>query len=257
MKRMYNKIAPVVSKISLIGLIVSVLALLGSKFYLNHQNSQEVVDAWAVFYGSWAEMIATWLTIGFAAVHVVFNFRAIWAWLREFLRKTVVSLKRNPSTIPLVMMAITFVYYSLNLTDVSDTTAKIYGKGMGLCQFCIMLFSLLSLVCMLNAFPRRKKANIPMIVLMFAMFGIIIFCDMHYSNMVIAAITRAENPIAITEETIYIAKANNMLNTHMALIIVCAALVALLPAYSRLLRKINTSVVIEDNGDMGQIDIQD
>lgn len=256
-KNVYLKIAPIVSKISLIGLIVSVLALLGSKFYLNHQNSQDVVDAWAVFYGLWAERIATWLVIASAVMQLVFNFRAIWAWLREFLRKTIVSLKRNPSMIPLAMMFITFLYYSLNLTDVSDTTAKIYGKGMGLSQFCIMLFSLLSLVCMLNAFPRRKKANIPMIVLMFVMYGIIIFCDKHYSNMVIAAINRLENPIAITEDTIYIAKANNMLNIHMVLTIVCAALVALLPLYSKLLKKINTSVAIEDNGDMDQIDIQD
>lgn len=257
MKNLYKKIAPAASKISLAGLILSVLALLGSKFYLNHQNSQDVIDAWAVFYGMWAEQIATWLTIGFAVVHVVFNFRAIWTWLREFLRKSIVSLKRNPSTIPLVMMAITFLYYSLNLTDVSDTTAKIYGKGMGLCQFSIMLFSLLSLVCMINAFPRRKKPNIPMIVLMFAMYGIIIFCDIHYSNMVFAAVNRVENPIVINEDTIYIAKANNMLNVHMVMTIVCAALVVLLPVYGKLLKKINTSVVIEDNGDMGQIDIQD
>ena len=257
MKNLYKKIAPVVSKISLIGLIVSAVVLLGSKFYLNHQNSQETVDAWAVFYGMWAEMIATWLTIGFAVIHVIFNFRAIWAWLREFLRKAVVSLKRNPSTIPLVMMAITFLFYSLNLTDVSNTTAKIYGKGMGLSQFCIMLFSLLSLVCMLNAFPRRKKPNIPMIVLMFAMFGIIIFCDFHYTSMIIAAISRTENPIAITEDTRYIADANNMLNTHMIMTIVCAVLVALLPVYSKLLRMINTSVAVEDNGEMGQIEIQD
>ncbi len=257
MKNLYKKIAPVASKISKVALIVSILALLGAKFYLNSENSKEVIDAWAVFYGLWAERISLWLTIGSAVVQLVFNFSAIWAWLREFLRKSVVSLKRNPSTIPLVMMAITFMYYSLNLTDVSDTTAKIYGKGMGLCQFCIMLFSLLSLVCMINAFPRRKKANIPMIVLMFAMFGIIIFCDMHYSNLIIAAITRADNPIAITKDTEYIAYANNMLNVHMVLTIVCAALVALLPIYSKLLKKINTSVVIEDNGDMAQIDIQD
>ena len=169
----------------------------------------------------------------------------------------IVSLKRNPSTIPLVMMAVTFIFYSLNLTDVSNTTAKIYGKGMGLCQFCIMLFSLLSLVCMLNAFPRRKKPNIPMIVLMFAMFGVIIYCDTHYCNMIIAAITRLENPIAITKDTEYIAYANNMLNAHRVMIIVSAALVALLPVYSKLLRKINTSVVIEDNGEMAQIEIQD
>ena len=155
------------------------------------------------------------------------------------------------------MLFIAFLYYSLNLTNMSNTTAKIQGTGMGLSQFCIMLFSLLSLVCMLNAFPRRKKANIPMIILMFAMFGIIILCDVHYSNMVIAAITRTENPIVITKDTEYIAYANNMLNVHMVMTIVSAALVVLLPVYSKLLKKINTSVAIEDNGDMDQIDIQD
>lgn len=253
MKNLFKKIA----KISLIVLIVSAVLLVGSKVYLNHLTGQEEQDAWAIFYTLWAERIATWLTIGAAVVHVIFNFKPLWTWLKERLRKMIVSLKRNPSTIPLLMMAVTFIFYSLNLTDVSNTTAKIYGKGMGLSQFCIMLFSLLSLVCMLNAFPRRKKPNIPMIVLMFAMFGIIIFCDIHYTNMIIAAITRTENPIAITKDTEYIAYANNMLNAHMVMTIVSAALVALLPVYSKLLRKINTSVAIEDNGDMGQIEIQD
>lgn len=257
MKNLYKKIAPVLSKISLVGLIISVIALLGSKFYLNQLNGQEEIDVWAVFYTMWAEQIATWLLIAFAVVFVVFSWNRLWPAAKESLRKMVVSLKRNPSTIPLVMMFVTFLFYSLNLTDVSDTTAKIYGKGMGLSQFCIMLFSLLSLVCMLNAFPRRKKPNIPMIVLMFAMFGIIIFCDVHYTSMITAAITRPENPIAITEDTKYIAKAFNMLGTHMGMTIVSAALVLLLPVYSKLLRKINTSVVIEDNGDMAAIDIQD
>ena len=254
MKNLYNKIAPVVSKIAFVCLIVSLVVLVGSKLYLNHQNSQEVIDQWAVFYGLWAEMISTVTSIVFAVIYVIFDIVNLWY---KYIRKMVVSLKRNPSTIPLLMMAVTFLFYSLNLTDVSDTTAKIYGKGMGLCQFSIMLFSLLSLVCMLNAFPRRKKANIPMIVLMFAMFGIIIFCDIHYGNMIMAAITRTENPIAITEDTKYIAKAYNMLNTHMVLTIVCGVLILLLPVYSKLLKKINTSVVIEDNGDMAQIDIQD
>lgn len=257
MKNLYKKIAPVVSKISLIVLIISILALFGSKLYLNHLTDQEEQDVWAIFYTLWAERIATWLTVGAAVVCVVFRFKTLWIWLKERIRKAVVSLKRNPSTIPLVMMLVTFVFYSLNLTDVSDTTAKIYGKGMGLSQFCIMLFSLLNLVCILNAFPRRKKPNIPMIVLMFAMFGIIIYCDIHYTNMIIAAINRLENPIAITEDTAYIAKANNMLNIHMVMTIVCAVLVALLPVYSKLIRKINTAVAIEDNGEMGQIEIQD
>ena len=177
--------------------------------------------------------------------------------IKEAVRKFIVSLKRNPSMIPLVMLLVAFLVYSFNLTSMSDSTAKIQGTGMGLSQFCIMLFSLLSMVCMLNAFPRRKKPNIPMIVIMFVMFAIIIFCDLHYNNAIMAALTRAESPIVLNETTIYITEAYNMLNTHVILIGVSAALVVLLPVYSKLLRKINTSVDVEDNGEMGEIEINE
>lgn len=177
--------------------------------------------------------------------------------MKEFFRKKIVYLKRNPSIIPLLVLFASFLLYSLNLTDMSDTTAKIQGAGMGLAQFCIMLFSLLSLLCMLNSFPRRKKPNIPMLVLMFCMFAIIIYCDIHYRTGVMAALTRAESPIKLEKATEYIAKAYNMLNTHMILIGTSAALVVLLPVYSKLLKKINTSVAVEDNGAMAQIEIND
>ncbi len=179
------------------------------------------------------------------------------AGLKESCRKAVVSLKRNPSMIPLVMLFLSFLYYSLNLTDVSDTSAKIQGAGMGLCQFTIMLLSLLSMVCMLNSFPKRKKPNYPMIVLMFIMFGIIIYCDIHYSNAIFNALYRPENPIVLDATNVYIANAYNMLQTFMVMIIITAALVLLLPVYSKLLRKINTNVAVEDNGDMAQIEITD
>lgn len=185
------------------------------------------------------------------------NLKRFWAWLKERVRKCIVALKRNPSMIPLIMALVAFLVYSLNLTDVSDSTAKIQGTGMGLAEFCIMLFSLLSMVCLLNAFPRRKKPNIPMIVLMFLMFGIIVFCDLHYCNAIMAAITRAESPIVINDTTAYIADAYNMLNTHIVLIGITAVLVVLLPVYSKLLKKINTSVEIEDNADMGEIELND
>ena len=177
--------------------------------------------------------------------------------IKESFRKIIVALKRNPSMIPLLMATFTFVYYSFNLTLMSNTTAKIQGVGMGLSQFCIMLLSLLSLVCLLNSFPRRQKPNIPMIVLMYVMFAIIAYCDIHYTNAIMAALTRAESPIVINETTLYIAQAYNMLNTHIILVAVSAVLVALLPVYSKLLRKINTSVEIEDNGSMGEIELND
>lgn len=179
------------------------------------------------------------------------------ARVKESFRKFLVALKRNPQSIPLVMLLLSFLLYSLNLTDMSDTTAKIQGSGMGLAQFCIMLFSLLSLVCLLNAFPRRKKANIPMVVLMFVMFAIIVFCDVHYRNAIIAALYRAESPIQLNDTTIYIAYAYNMLNTHITMMAITAVLVVLLPVYSKLLKKINTSVVVEDNGSIGEIEISE
>lgn len=176
---------------------------------------------------------------------------------KDYIRKQLVTLKKNPQFIPLVMLLASFVLYSFNLTNMSDTTAKIQGAGMGLCQFCIMLFSLLSMVCMLNAFPKRKKPNYPMIVLMFLMFAIIIYCDIHYSNAIMAALTRAESPIVLDANTIYIANAYNMLGTFIVMIGITAALVVTLPFYSKLLKKINTSVEVEDNGAMGEIEINE
>ena len=179
------------------------------------------------------------------------------AALREFVRKRVVGLKRSPQNIPLLMLLLSFVYFSLNLTQMSNTTAKIQGAGMGLCQFCIMLFSLLSIVCMLNAFPKRKKPVTPMVILLFVMFGIIIYADIHYSNGIMAALTRAESPIVLDVNTKYIANAYNMLQTFVVLIGVTAGLVVTLPIYSKWIRRIKTSVEVEDNGDMAQIEISD
>lgn len=173
----------------------------------------------------------------------------------EFLRRLFVGLKRRPSIIALLVFLAAFFQYSLNLTHISDTTAKIQGPGMGLCGFATMLFSLLSLVCFLNAFPRRKKPVIAMIILMCLMFAVIIFCDVYYSNLIMNALTRAENPITLDASTIYIAQAYNVLQTHVVIEIVGVALVLLMPLYSKLLRKINTSVTVEDYGKLEAIDI--
>ncbi len=173
----------------------------------------------------------------------------------EFLRRFFVALKRRPSIIALVVLLIAFFQYSLNLTHISDTTAKIQGPGMGLCGFATMLFSMLSLICFLNAFPRRKKPVIAMVVLMLLMFGVIIFCDVYYSNLIMTALTRAENPIVLDASTIYIAQAYNVLQTHIVILGVGVALILLLPLYTKLLRKVNTSVTVEDYGKLEAIDI--
>lgn len=246
------KICSVLAKIFLALLVVCVLGYFATSFMVQTEE-----DPWQIYYASLANL---GFLIGmpvFAVLHIALNFRQFWATTKELLRKFIVMLKRNPSLIPLVMMLVSFLLFSLNLTDMSDTTAKIQGKGMGLAQFSIMLFSLLSMVCMLNAFPRRKKANVPMVVLMFVMFAIIIYADIHYSNAVLAALYRPVSPIVIDEGTLYIAYAYNMLNVHWILVAVTAGLVALLPIYSKLLRKIKTSVDVEGNDDMAAIEISE
>lgn len=177
------------------------------------------------------------------------------AHMPEFLRKLIVSLKRRPSTVALLALVIAFLQYSLNLTHISDTTAKIQGAGMGLCGFATMLFSMLSLVCFLNAFPRRKKPVVPMVALMCCMFAVIIFCDVHYMGLITTALTRADNPIVIDSSTVYIAQAYNVLYDHIVIEAAGIALILLLPVYTKLLRKINTSVTVEDYGKLGAIDI--
>lgn len=177
------------------------------------------------------------------------------ARIKESIRKFIVSMKHRPHNIPLVMLVVTFLYYSLNLTTVSDTTAKIQGPNMGLCGFVVMLFSMLSMVCFNNAFPRRKPVNKPMLILMFAMFAAILGCDMLYRNAIYTAVSRPVNPITITESTRYIAQAYNNLQVHMILMCISIALIVLLPVYSKLIRKINTSIEVAEGEQMGELDI--
>ena len=176
--------------------------------------------------------------------------------MKEFFRKKMVGLKRKPQTIALVVLAVAFLYYSLNLTQISNTTAKIQGPGMGLAGFVTMLFSMLSLVCFMNAFPHRKKTNIPMLVLMFLMVGVIIYCDIYYGGRITNAITRADNPIDPTGVNSYITTAQNMLKVHMIILIIGAALTALLPVYAPLLKKVNTSIEVAGNEDMAALDLR-
>lgn len=175
--------------------------------------------------------------------------------IKEYCRKRLVGLKRKPHMIPLVVLAIAFIYYSFNLSQVSNTTALINGPHMGLTEFGTMLLSVLSLVCFMNAFPHRKKVNIPMLVLMLLMVGALIYFDIYYGSRITVAITREENRIDPTGKNIFVTNAKNMLNVHMIILIVGLALTALLPVYKPLLKKINTNVEVEGSGDMAAIDI--
>ncbi len=175
---------------------------------------------------------------------------------KEGLRKFIVSLKRNTSRIPLVAFLISFIYYSFNLSCISNTTAKIQGPGMGLFGFMTMLFSMLGLVAFINAFPHRKKVNKPMLILMFVLVGLVIIADVSYRGLIYKAVFDPVNPIAVTENTAYIATAASMLTVHIVLLVISVILTALLPVYSKLLKNINTNVDVDGYGKMDAIELE-
>ena len=74
--------------------------------------------------------------------------------IKEYCRKRLVGLKRKPHMIPLVVLAIAFIYYSFNLSQVSNTTALINGPHMGLTEFGTMLPGVLH-----ERFPAPEKGE--------------------------------------------------------------------------------------------------
>lgn len=183
-------------------------------------------------------------------------FSRLGAWLKERVRKFFVALKKNPQAVPLVALCVTFLEYSLNLTNISNTTAKIQGPNMGLSAFVTMLFMILSFVCMLNAFPKRKKPSIPMIAIMMVLYAVIIVTDIHYLNCIIVSLEKSGSSFNAAVIA-YILSAYDTVFLHIILIGVTLVLVLLEPVIAKLVRKINTSIEVEDSGDIEVIEISD
>ena len=177
--------------------------------------------------------------------------------LKERARKFLVVLKRNPHFIPLAMLMIAFAVLSFNLTKISNTTATMNKSGMGLCAFISMLFSILSMVCMLNAFPKRKKPVMAMVVLMLLLFAIMIGADAIYLVKLVKGVTTDHDAIKVTMKNYFIVEAQLALILHIVTIALTAVTVVLEPVIAKLLKKINTSIDVEDNGEIAAIDISE
>ena len=177
--------------------------------------------------------------------------------LKESVRKFLVMLKRNPQYIPLVMLLAAFIVLSFNLTNISNTTATMNKSGMGLCAFISMLFSILSMVCMLNAFPKRSKPNWPIIIVMLVLFAVMIAVDVIYCIKIYNGVYVDADAIKITSKNYFIVDAQTAVIVHIIFLALTTVCVLLEPWFAKLLKKINTSVEVDDNGEIGVIDISE
>ena len=165
---------------------------------------------------------------------------------KESWRKFIVSLKKRPHNIPLCMMVIAFIVYSFNLTKISNTTAVVNQTYMGLCEFVIMLFSVLAFVCFLNAYPKRQKPIVPMVILLYVLEIIILIADIVYISKINAGL----HTIQINASRQFIPQAKSMLTVHIVLVVISIILIALIPVIGKALNKIDTSVTLAGNDDV-------
>ena len=165
---------------------------------------------------------------------------------KESWRKFIVSLKKRPHNIPLCMMVIAFIVYSFNLTKISNTTAVVNQTYMGLCEFVIMLFSVLAFVCFLNAYPKRQKPIVPMVILLYVLEIIILIADVVYISKINAGL----QTIQINASRQFIPQAKSMLTVHIVLVVISIILIALIPVIGKALNKIDTSVTLTGNDDV-------
>ena len=165
---------------------------------------------------------------------------------KESWRKFIVSLKKRPHNIPLCMMVIAFIVYSFNLTKISNTTAVVNQTYMGLCEFVIMLFSVLAFVCFLNAYPKRQKPIVPMVILLYVLEIIILIADVVYISKINAGL----QTIQINASRQFIPQAKSMLSAHIVLVVISIILITLIPVIGKALNKIDTSVALAGNDDV-------
>lgn len=179
--------------------------------------------------------------------------------MKEWFRKKIVNLKRRPQTIPLLLFVITTVFFMLALVTFSQSVyssnSDARTPATGICIFISTLLSLLVLVSFLNAFPKRKKPVIAFIVLVYLMVAGMIACDIVYYSQMQACIEFNGSGTMVD----MVSKGQPLILVHIVLLGISAVVFALLPVYSRLIKKIDTSIKIESATEnmQGQIDIED
>ena len=188
----------------------------------------------------------------------------------KFLRKIIVTLKYRPKILPIIVLVIGFVLLSLNLACISETTLYINRTNMGLYIFVSYLLSVLSLVCLINAFPNREKAKIAFLVLAFVLLAAVVAMDLLYISTVATKLNELQTTTNNAGVTLWQAlldgesarpdqmlSAKTWVTVHMVFECVGIVLVALLPVIKKLMRKINTRVVIEENENIANIDLSE
>lgn len=190
--------------------------------------------------------------------------KRILAAVKEWFRKRIVGLKRNPQSIVLFAL---FVTTALWLIWLFTFSRNIYKNGAvewcGLVVFVNTLISVLIIALFGSAFPKRKKPNIVFIVLLFVFMAVLITCDvLYYVEMdKYLHASQADGGAGYTAKDFiqhpYMEQSLTLAIVHIVLVGIDAILLATLPLYKKLINKINTRKVVESTEIKETIDVED
>lgn len=174
--------------------------------------------------------------------------------LRNGIVKKIVNLKRKPQIIPLILLFISCIIYTFNLTCFSDVTyfvtigadaEKVTMEEMfALYVFLMTLFSILNIVSYLNAYPKGKR-NILMLVVSLVMLAAQLVLD-----FVCLDILNRNGFKSDPAKDLIIAKAINTTVIHIVSLVISSLAVVLLPLYHKLILMIPTQVDDEEGDNL-------
>lgn len=174
---------------------------------------------------------------------------------RNGLTKKLVSLKRRPQIIPILLLCVTCMVYTFNLTAHSNAAIYVTDSLIALYVFIITLCSMLTVFSYMNAYSKGKR-NLPMLVVCLIMLAIQIVLDVVCYSIYMNEITNLGTPL-----TLDVVNAINGSVAHLVFLAISTLAVVLLPVYHKLILKIPTQVDDEEGDNMdddaGEISSED
>ena len=181
--------------------------------------------------------------------------------LKERWRKFLVTTKRKPQRLAFFPLIVSTILWMIGVVYCGQATIYDNVPGMGLCIFVNTMFSILTLLLFMNTFPKRAKhMNYIMLALTFVFMAIMLTCDLvwylksspvHFQAYNDAIANGSASAIAAVAPGM---TAFPIVLAHVVLVSLSALLLATLPLYSKLILKINTSKVVEENKLSEEID---
>ena len=184
---------------------------------------------------------------------------AIGAAVKEWARKQMVTLKRKPQRIPLLFISIVSIIWLFWLFTFSRTASRFSTIDYaGLSIFVNTMLSIVIIFLFLNAFPKRKKPNIALVVLIFVFMVAMIAMDVLYYYEVhkFIYIDKGVNEAGLASAP-YALKSLTYAIAHIVLQGLSIIIFALFPVYKKLLLKVNTAKEVEGNDINETIDMVD